>query len=219
MKRAIWAFVIASLSLAGTIRADFSGYYSFPDNLPNSPGVFFQSLAGRTGTQAAGTWSIFSDNQTTGLAPDLTVTPGTLSLDGGAVPNASGPTLYFNQIEVTNIAPAAGFFSFDFTLSLGTANASHVYYLVNGTRFALSAGSGSVDNVRLNQGDIFGFGLDLGPNCISCVPDQFIPEGVLQVTNFSAPVPEPAAFALLVVGALIVALAGRRWLSLIRRSS
>jgi hypothetical protein len=217
MKKAICAFVTASLSLAGTIRADFLGYYSFPDDLPNSPGVFFRNLTGQTETQPAGTWSIFSDAP--GSGADLTVTPGTLSLDGGAVPEASGPTLYFNRVEVTDKAPAAGFFSFDFTLSLGTANASHAYYLVNGTRFALSAGSGSVDNVSLNQGDIFGFGVDLGPNCIFCVPDQFIPEAVLQVTNFSAPVPEPAAFALLVMGALIVALAGRRWISLIRRSS
>lgn len=146
----------------------------------------------------ANNWTIYSNNDGFHLqSPTVSVFPPyeQFTLFSGYL--ISGPT-HFSIVDVTTVAPAAGFLSFDFNLDLGTAFSSHAYYIINGSEFALPAGSGSIANVPLNAGDIFGFGVNIGPQSTA---NQIDAHAILNLANFSAPVPEPSITALLVVAA------------------
>jgi hypothetical protein len=56
--------------------------------------------------------------------------------------------------------------------------------------------------VPVNAGDVFGFETYASVNCILCEPPfNTAGEATLTITNFNAPIPEPATTALLVCGA------------------
>ena len=124
---------------------------------------------------------------------------GQLFMDAGFIYPAHAE--YFSTLEVTTIAAAAGVFSFDFSITLGTLNVSDAYYIVNGMHHDLPNGSGQVTNVQLNTGDVFGFGVHDGNASLVYHLD---PEARLTITNFSAPVPEPYVTTLLVASCLVV---------------
>ena len=202
-----------ALAAATTLRADFDGYYSFPPSYPTGGEYYHPILASGSTTVSANTCTIASNND--GAyggqgTPYVFVSGdgGTLTMDAGFLFSGLG---HFSTVEVQDIVPAAGTFSFDYHLTLGTVSVSHAYYLINGAQFPLSAGSGSIVNVSLNPGDVFGFGVNAGP---SSVPLQWVAQVNLQVTSFAAPVPEPSAALFLGLAlAAVVCSRARRYLT------
>ncbi len=192
----VWSMIIDA-------RADFVGYYGFPDT-NGSPGFFRDIGWSGTSVSTANNWKIYSNNDAPRLQ-DATVrvpAPGRqLEVFGGYL--LPGLT-HFNIVEVTATCPLDGLFSFNFTLDLGTPVVSHAYYLINGAQFALSGPSGAVNNIPLNAGDVFGFGVSIGP---ASIPNHLDAHATLTVTNFSAPVPEPSQLTFLLIGAVFIALA------------
>ncbi|MDQ6913232.1 MAG: PEP-CTERM sorting domain-containing protein [Verrucomicrobiota bacterium] len=208
IKHILFALIIV-LTGSGRARADFTDYYSFPSN--SGPNFFYyQALVNGPYTFMANNWSIVSNEHATfgGIAyPYVSATGSQLVVDSGTplvfpgVP-ASG------RLEVSSVAPSAGFLSFDFTLSLSpfTSNGyREAYYFVNGSRFMLAQGSGSMSGVLLNPGDSFGFGVNMG----AFVSNTYV-NANLTVTNFSAPVPEPHSLALLLFGVGLFVICFRR---------
>ena len=198
-----------------TSRADLSGYYAFPPNFAYSPG-------GGSRTQAFNNWSIFSNitwpAPAGGVAsPTVSATISQLSLGSGEITNTPGHFNSATVLQVLSIAPASGLWSFDFSLGLRvTANGSSSgSYVINGTEFALTPGSGTVSGVFLNAGDVFGFRIFASQSSTT------LPGGSagLTVTNFSAPVPEPSGVTLLVVGVLTCFATGARRRHLTTRCS
>ncbi len=187
-KRIILTLAIACTVARGAL-ADFSGYYAVDPN-PDSTG--FYRVPQVTGTTVANTWTISASMDAFRLQdPYVNVFPlSHLTLFGGYVATG-GP--HYITVTLTNTAPVSGLWSFDFSLDLGTPSVSSAYYFVNGTRYQLSAGSGSLTNIALNEGDTFGFGTSIGP---SSIVNHFDAHATLQITNFSAPVPEPSTIAL-----------------------
>ncbi len=199
-KPALLALILVLFGGVGA-KADFTGYYSFPQN--NGPNSFYyQALQNGAHTYVANGWSINSNEQHTifgGLGyPSVYATDSRLIVDSGT-PHVTPGVLCSGILEVSILAPSGGLFSFDYFLQLSTATMDSYrdgYYFVNGNKFALTEGSGTVSNVRLNAGDIFGFGVDMGAFISRTQVDAN-----LSITNFSAPVPEPQSFVLLLLGA------------------
>ena len=210
MKTHVILTTFVALFGVAELRADFTGYYAFPNTNPNpsGPPSFGRVItAAGTYTSTANNWTIASNNDGAHLQfPRVTVSPieTVFTLESGAL--LSGFT-HFSTVQVTTTAPAAGFLSFDFSIRLGTPSSSHAYYLINGTRFELPAGIGSVTNVPLKIGDVFGFGVNIGPQS---TVNQTLADANVQVTNFSAPVPEPSAAALVLLAGGVVALLRHR---------
>jgi MYXO-CTERM domain-containing protein len=123
--------------------------------------------------------------------------PTTLDLTG----NDAGGS--FIATDYTIAAAGTGLFSFDWKYSSGdTGTYDTGGYLINGVYTVLAAnnsqGGGSV-SVAVNAGDIIGFRVESA--------DGAFGPGLLNVGNFSGPVPAPGALALLGLGGLV---AGRR---------
>jgi hypothetical protein len=104
----------------------------------------------------------------------------------------------------TITAPLSGMVTFDWGYSsTDTGDWDRGGYMINGVKTVLAnnanqgTGSGSF---MVNAGDIFGF-------YVESVDGGFGP-GILTITNFAAPVPEPATLA--VVGLGLAAVARRR---------
>jgi hypothetical protein len=203
------ALTAAAFTFVSCLRADFVAYYSFPPSYPTGGEYYHPILAAGPNVVSANTWSIYSNNDGAydGQGTPYVFVSGdatTLTLDAGALHTGIS---HFSILEVRNTAPSAGYFSFDYKLTLGTLLVSHGYYLINGTHFALPAGTGSLLNVPLNAGDIFGFGVDAGP---SSIPNQLFAQAIMEVSNFSAPVPEPQTLLLVGIGLVMMACARRR---------
>lgn len=123
----------------------------------------------------------------------------TLVLTGGDV-SVGGNTDY------TIMAAASGMWSFDWNYSsadYGTFDTGG--YLLNGAYTILSdndqQGSGSV-SVAVNLGDVIGYRVNTA--------DGLFGAGVMSINNFDAPVPGPAAAALLGVAGLLGGRSRRR---------
>ncbi len=197
MKKILLLVTLLTCAVAEPGRAQFTGYYAFPDVLPSGPGFSRTITASGMHTSTANNWTIYSNNDGFHLqAPYVSVFPPyeQFTLFSGYL--ISGPT-HFSMVEVTSVAPASGFLAFNFTLDLGTPSSSHAYYTINGAQFALTTATGSVANVALTAGDIFGFGVNIGPQS---TVNQIDAHAILNVTNFSAPVPEPSTALLLLCG-------------------
>jgi hypothetical protein len=117
---------------------------------------------------------------------------------------------YFENISLTHTIAASGMLSFGYAVSFSSHyspfSGDVAGYTINGAFTALPAGPGSVD-ITVNQGDLFGFYLSAGPRCVTCQP-AWDSETVLNVTNFSAPIPEPSVVSLVFTAS--AALAGAR---------
>ena len=116
--------------------------------------------------------------------------PSSITLVGGA--NDSGNP---GTTDFTITAPAAGNVSFNFAFSdpdlplFDTAG-----YLLNGTYFQIALVDGESGPVLfpVMQGDVFGFRVDTLDNTEA--------PGQLTISSFSAPVPEPSAWAMMALG-------------------
>lgn len=141
-----------------------------------------------------------------GANPYVTATDSKLYLDSGyinSVPGHPGS----GDVQVTATAPASGFWSFSFSLSLSPGSGSAAgYYQINGSRFSLTGGNGTLTNIALNAGDVFGFGVG-GSQYNSSLPGG---EASLAITSFSAPVPEPSTVLLTFLGLVSVGLLRQR---------
>jgi len=186
------AYFYCALLLLGSAAQKAKGsYYDFSTSLLTAPAIFdnwtLTDYGGLPGSSGAGT----------SIAPD----PSTIVLtginDGSFVPGWTGLTIP---------ALGAGLFQFDYSFStLDTPHYEYAGYILGGTRTQLAdtdGQSGSV-SVPVLSGEIIGF--------YAGGDDQGGLPGTLAVTNFSAPVPEPATFPfLLMVGAGAACLLLRR---------
>jgi hypothetical protein len=203
IKHLLLTFVV---TVAATVssRADFADYYAFPQN-------FLRVIGSGSQTYPANNWSIVSDVTWTpsGLgSPYVSASPSQLSLDSGEIFGFPGQPGSYTILQVLSTAPSSGFWSFDFTLSLGTTTngLSSGSYVVNGMQFGLGAGSGTVSSIFLNAGDVFGFRI-AGQQFSTGTPGG---RAGLTVTNFAAPVPEPSTIALAVIATAVFGALSRR---------
>jgi hypothetical protein len=209
IKPLFFTFVIALISSAQA-RADFTDYYAFPRH-QGATAFSYTVNQGGSYTFVANNWSISSSlsgwNPSGGPgSPYVTATDSQLLFSTGSPFGVSGVS---SSLSVSTTAPAAGFWSFDFTLALSDPHfyaSRGGYYFINGTGFALPQGSGTIDNIFLNAGDVFGFGVHA-----SRAQQGVSTNASLTITNFSAPVPEAQPFVLLLIGAGLFAFCyGRR---------
>lgn len=176
MKRLMLYGALAAglLGFSMTASADFSGYY------------------------APAQWVIghAPDNLTDFGSVDTTGAPGSITLTGSNSGSESP-----SRVDFSIMAPAAGTFSFNWaytsTDSLG-AFYDPAGYLKNG-QFQLTDGGGA--NSQLGQlsllvaaGDVIGFHVT--------TLDNLGGSASLTISNFSAPVPEPASVAMMALGLL-----------------
>jgi hypothetical protein len=207
------SFAVAGLAvvfLARPVAADFSGPYTFA---PNEGGYFpWQFPNGTNFTMAVGTWTLTATIDPvfrSTFYPTMIDMPDRFYFNTGP-PNMSGFS-HFEDISLTHAIAADGILSFDYSISLGTSFAPGTFdvagYTINGSLTVLPAGTGSV-SVPVNEGQVFGFFLSARGECLTCQP-IIASQVEMNVTNFSAPVPEPATTTLFVCGAGL-ALAGAR---------
>lgn len=177
--------------------AAFSGPY---DLLPFPPNTFggFHPVNAFGETAAFGDWEFTSSgNGAFQQAFVFASPPDSLTLQTGAPLGVN--TSNFLSMQIVHTAVEAGFLSFDYDLSIGNHFTDAGYYLVNGMTVLLPPGSASINGVWLDQGDVFGFGVNAGEAVIM----QGIPSfSTLTITAFSAPVPEPSVWILAIGGVI-----------------
>ncbi len=105
-----------------------------------------------------------------------------------------------SEFQLTAVAAAGGTFSFDWVYSTTDQDADPFLdpagYIGNG-RFQLSDNGGAVAqsgsfSLAVNQGDVIGFWVG--------TTDNLLGGATLTISNFSAPIPEPGAAALMALG-------------------
>ena len=180
MKRTLFYSALAAglLGFSMTASANFSGYYA-PAN-----------------------WQVghAPDNLTDFGSVDTTGAPGSITLIGSD--SGSGA---FSRVDFTIMAPAAGTFSFSWAYTspdTDGASADQAGYLKTG-QFQLTDDGGAnsqsgLVSVLVAAGDKIGFHVT--------TRDNLGGSASLTISNFSAPVPEPASVAMMALG--LVGLAG-----------
>lgn len=174
MKRSMLYGAVAAglLGFSMTASADFSGYYA-PSNW----------LVGHAPDAATDFGSV-----------DTTSAPGSITLIGSD--SGSGAP---SRVDFSIIAQAAGTFSFNWAYtSTDIDGADPAGYLKNG-QFPLTVdGGGNSQSGQLSllvaAGDVIGFHV--------ITVDNGFGSASLTISNFSAPVPEPASVAMMTLGLL-----------------
>ena len=146
---------------------------------------------------------------------DVSSAPGSITLIGSdSRPFDPAPS----ALQFTRVAPAAGTFSFNWsytTTDSGDPSDPTVkppffdpaFFMLNG-QFPLTDNDGASTqsgfvSVPVNQGDVIGFRIDSF--------DNYGGNATLTISNFTAPIPEPASVVLMSLGLLgIGAVAARR---------
>ena len=178
MKRSMLYGALAAglIGFSMTASADFSGYYA--------PAQWVVGHA--------------PDNLTDFGSVDTTGAPGSITLIG----SDNNPVDFtFSRVDFSIVAPAAGSFSFDWAYT-STDGFGAIYdpagYLKNG-QFQLTddvgadSQSGQV-SLLVAAGDVIGFHVT--------TLDNYGGSASLTISNFSAPVPEPASVAMMTLGLL-----------------
>ena len=168
------AVAVGLLGFSITASADFSGYYA-----PS------QWLIGHA-----------PDASTDFGSVDTSGAPGSITLIGSD--SGSGVA---SRVDFRIVAPVAGTFSFNWTyISTDTEGAFYdpAGYLKNG-QFQLTADGGGINqsgqrSVLVAAGDVIGFHVT--------TLDNMAGSASLAISNFSAPVPEPASVAMMALGLL-----------------
>jgi hypothetical protein len=148
---------------------------------------------GFTGTYAPSNWTLSNNNINAYV--DTSNAPSSISIIGGNQAGVgSGQTTY------TTTALMGGLLSFNW--SYDTADGNPFYdrfgFVLNGVFTQLSNNLGSNDqsgafSTTLAQGDIFGFGIN--------TVDNLAGSGNATISDFAAPVPEPASTLGMLIGA------------------
>jgi hypothetical protein len=189
------AGILAVIFFPQRATADFSGPYTFAPN----DGLYTTSrFPPGNFTTSVGTWTLsgminFNWENTYMIAQtdEFRFDTGSSKMDGN----------FYENISLTNTIAASGLLSFDYSVSFVQPygpSGDVVGYTIDGQLTVLPSGTGSV-HIAVNQGDVFGFSVEVGPQCVTCQP-AWASGAALDVTNFSAPVPEPATTALLACG-------------------
>lgn len=175
------AAAVALLLSSGLVHADFSGAYAI--NPPANGTISATSIT------SIGEWNVTRSPNSGFPSPTLTLNaPISLTLDT-SFPVGNSPTNSLSLTVSTDIAEA-GYLSFSYTLSrLNTSNNRGGYYL-NGVFFQLTTPTGTVTDLQVNAGDIFGFNVQAGPQLLS---QGIQSRTMLTISNFNvSAIPEPA---------------------------
>ena len=124
---------------------------------------------------------------------DTTGAPASISLTGG-----DNGSFSFGTTDYTTTAAAAGTVTFDWNYSSNDSPGFDGFgYLLNGSFSFLANSSGQSGTSTFNvlAGDSFGFRI--------FTSDNIVGPGIVTISNFSAPIPEPSTvLSLLVLGGL-----------------
>jgi hypothetical protein len=194
-------FAILGLMLVPLeLRADFIPPYGVPQGFLQP----FNFLDGSV--RPVGSWTL----KTSGTPFDYT--GSLIQTDPSQVSFRTGTSFergasFSLDLQFTHTIIASGTVSFDYSLSLRATGAAAGWnfggYLLDGVLTKLPTGTGSI-NVPVNAGDVFGFEAFASVNCILCEPPfNTAGDTTFTITNFNAPVPEPATTALLICGACL----------------
>ena len=180
-----------TLLLGGAPQTAHASFYAFSSTLLTAPATYGNwtltdayNYGGLPGASGAGT----------AISPS----PGTIVLtginDGSFVPGWTGLTI-----------PALGNGLFQFDYSFSTVDDPHFQYagfIVGGSRTQLADTSGQAGTASISvfSGEVIGF--------YAGGDDQGGRHGVLTITDFSAPTPEPGSFRLLLLAGVVLG-AGR----------
>jgi hypothetical protein len=177
----------ASLVLAGSAFADFSGWYAMPT------GNWFGNPAG----QAVGNWTVYQTNALGNAYVNSTVSPD-LKVTVGATLGAS--TMIEWLIKVPSTAPA-GNWTFGWVAGSPTNHTTeYLGYELNGVKTTLEQNgltptSGMITRAVV-AGDTIGYWLTTDGDATPSAT-------LLAISDFSAPIPEPAT--LLLNGVILLA--------------
>ena len=188
MKTALLAPLVFSLLLS-TAAADFSEPYAVP-----SP-AFAYNLGSSPSSFPVGTWTLLQNKDVAFFMPVFYGNPSEINFDTSASTADTADHSY--EIQFLHTIEATGLLSFNYTITFPNASMFSVDqagYTLDGVLTLLPAGSGSV-SIPVDGGDTFGFYVRAGASCFTCGP-SFVSETQMQVTNFSAPVPEPSVICL-----------------------
>jgi len=154
-----------------------------------------------SGPYAPANWTFGNTGGSTNGMVDTSGAPASITLTGGSSGSGSSGTTNF-----TIAAVASGTLNFHWSYSSSDSGSYDIgNFLLNGNPTFLAANNsqGSGDfSIALNAGDVFGFQVFSADNLFGA--------GILTISNFSAPVPEPATIALFALGAAGVGLLLRR---------
>jgi hypothetical protein len=193
--------LIAFILQLRSATADFSGPYAVP-----SPG-FGYNLQSSPSSFSVGTWTLLQNKDLSFPMPVFYGNSSQVSFDTSASVARSFGHSY--EIQLVNTVQATGLLSFNYTITFPNASMfsnDQAGYTLDGVLTLLPADSGSV-NIPVGAGDIFGFYIKAGDSCVTCVP-SFESDAQMQVTNFSAPVPEPSVTCLFLFGVVAFLYAG-----------
>lgn len=175
------ATAAAASSIAATANADFSNGYSLT---PPAAGGYSNSAVNQT----FGDWT---GSATVQFSPTINTTnaPSSLSLAF----SESTVSANVERLDLTTAIKGSGLLSFAWNFSDNGPAAQAFGITLNGafTSIASSTSNGNF-SIAVNPGDIFGFRLAANYNS----------NGTVTISNFTAPVPEPAVSALIAVGAV-----------------
>jgi len=176
------------------------------------------ALADFSGYYAPGNWttSHLPDLQTDGGSMDISSAPMSITLIGSnkalfEVADPSVPIFFFSELGYTITAAASGTVSFSWSYVSSDSDGPEfdpAGYHINGSITQLSDNDGFATqpggNVSFGvlAGQTFGFYLSSN--------DNHFGNATLTISNFMAPIPEPASVALMSLGLLGVAVAAAR---------
>jgi len=147
-----------------------------------------------------GNWTFQNTGGSTNGNVNTSGAPASITLTGGSTGNGFGTT------DFTIAAPVSGMLSFNWNYtSSDTGTYDGFNFLLNGSPTLLATndtqGSGTF-TISLNAGDVFGFEI--------YSQDNLFGPGVVTISSFTAPVPEPSTISLLALGAVGVGILLRR---------
>lgn len=173
-------------------QADFSSPYAI--NPPANGTIYATTVT------TIGVWNVSRVGNGGFPSPQLTLNaPISLTLDTGfPVGNNINNGL---NLTVSTAIVDSGVLSFSYQLSRANTNNNRGGYYLNGVFTQLTNATGSVQNLAVNAGDIFGFSAQAGPQLLSAGIQS---RTMLTISDFNvSAIPEPATacFGLLALAA------------------
>jgi len=181
-------------------------------------GLSMPALADFSGYYAPGNWMTnqLPDPSTDGGSMDISSAPMSITLIGSNKAlfddaNPPEPVYFFSELGYTITAPASGTVSFSWSYVSSDSDgplSDPAGYHINGSITQLSDNDGLATQPGGNvsfvvlAGQTFGFYLNSN--------DNHFGNATLTITNFMAPIPEPASVAMMSLGLLGVAVAAAR---------
>jgi hypothetical protein len=195
---------------------DFVGAYELPTTT-----LIFSGDRPSPNPLPVGTWNFSDTGSGAGFgSTTLGVSSTSVIMDTGFSTQMDAES----TLQLLHPIVSSGTLAFDYQIAFLKSNdpitGDEAGYTLNGVLTLLPQGLGTV-TLPVTEGDVFGFYADAPNSCLNCEVTRSS-NVRLTVTNFSAPVPEPASTFLLAFGLVMIPVAACRYVrrkDLTRRSS